>query len=398
MTQPDIKPIIPVTEYRQRWYKVQAMMADQQLDFLVAYADDRAVFGPAHARWLANFPVHFEPVCILMPAQGDPLMLVGPESDEYARLVGQIADVRVLREFTHPDEDYPYSRIQSLAQIMAETGTNLESVRRVGLGGGGLISAAVLAAFQSTLPGVTWVDVENRLCELRAQKSSAEIEVIRYAYQIAQAGFEAAVAAIQVGVTEREVAAEIETVMRRAGAEGTGIDTIVASGPNSRPILARSTFRPIQANELVLLTIAPRYEGYHAAIGRPVLVGQPAEEIRQALEVAIKAQETCSQALRPGVEGRAVEAIGRQIVAAGGLEPYFLYSGVHSVGVIEFEPPIFGPSSPAQLKQDMVISIDIPMFNTPWGGLRIEDGYVITASGAEKLHQTPYRIEIAPNI
>lgn len=260
------------------------------------------------------------------------------------------------------------------------------------------MGAAILAAFQAALPGVTWVDVENRLCELRAQKSAAELEVIRFAYQIAEAGFEAAVAAIQVGVTEREVAAEIETAMRRAGAEGTGIDTIVASGPNSRPILARSTFRPIQANELVLLTIAPRYEGYHAAIGRPVLVGQPAEEIRQALEVAIKAQETCSQALRPGVEGRAVEAIGRQIVAAGGLEPYFLYSGVHSVGVIEFEPPIFGPSSPAQLKQDMVISIDIPMFNTPWGGLRIEDGYVITARGAEKLHQTPYRIEIAPNI
>ena len=66
MIQPDTKPTIPVTEYRQRWHKVQTMMAEQKLDFLVAYADDRAVFGPAHARWLANFPVHFEPVCILL--------------------------------------------------------------------------------------------------------------------------------------------------------------------------------------------------------------------------------------------------------------------------------------------------------------------------------------------
>ncbi len=398
MTRPDTKPTIPVSEYRQRWRKVQAMMAEQALDFLVAYADDRAVFGPAHARWLANFPVHFEPVCILLPVQGDPLMLVGPESDEYARLAGQIADVRVLREFTHPDEDYPYSKIQSLTEIMAERGAKLQSVRRVGLGGGGLMGATVQAAFKAALPNVAWVDVENKLCELRAQKSAAELEVIRYAYQIAQAGFEAALAAIRVGVTEREVAAEIETAMRRAGAEGTGIDTIVASGPNSRPILARSTFRRIQANELVLLTIAPRYEGYHAAIGRPVLVGQPAGEIQQALEAAIKAQEACSRALQPGVAGRAVEAIGRQIVAEAGLGAYFLYSGVHSVGVIEFEPPIFGPSSPAQLKQDMVISIDIPLFNAPWGGLRIEDGYVITPGGAEKLHQTPYRIEITPNI
>src|SRR5512139_2595594 len=113
MIQEHTRPIIPASEYPERWKKVQVMMAKQELDFLVAYADDRATFGPAHARWLANFPVHFEPVCILMPARGAPMMLVGPESDQYARLAGQIADVRILREFTHPDEDYPYSRIQS---------------------------------------------------------------------------------------------------------------------------------------------------------------------------------------------------------------------------------------------------------------------------------------------
>ena len=60
--------------------------------------------------------------------------------------------------------------------------------------------------------------------------------------------------------------------------------------------------------------------------------------------------------------------------------------------MIEFEPPIFGPSSPALLKENMIISIDIPLFHTPWGGLRIEDGYLITATGAEPLHQTPYII------
>jgi Xaa-Pro aminopeptidase len=389
----DPKPTIPILEYPARWVKVQGMMDEHGLDFLIAYADDRATFGPAHARWLANFPVHFEPVCILMPRQGEPAMLVGPESDEYARLAGRIADVRVLREFTHPNEDYPYSRIQPLSEIITETGQDLSKVKRVGLGGRGLMGADVLAALQAVLPGAEWVDMENALCDLRAQKSPAEIEVIRYAYKIAEAGFQAALDSTWPGVTERAVAAEIEAAMRRAGAEGTGIDTIVASGPNTRPILARSTFRPIEENDLVLLTIAPRYEGYHAAIGRVVLVGDPGDEIRHALEVAVQAQQACFRALRPGVEGRQVEAIGRQIVADGGLGPYFLYSGVHSVGVIEFEPPIFGPSSPATLKKDMVISIDIPMFNTPWGGLRIENGYLITERGAEPLHDTPYLIQ-----
>ena len=177
----------------------------------------------------------------------------------------------------------------------------------------GLDAAGVLAAFEKTLPQAEWIDVENALCDLRAQKSPAEITVIRYSYQIAEIGLQAALDTIAVGVTEREVAA--------------------------------------------------------------------------------RAQEACYHALRPGIEGREVEAIGRQIVEDGGLGKYFLYSGVHSVGVIEFEPPIFGPSSPAQLKKTMIISVDIPMFNAPWGGLRIEDGYLLTDTGVEKLHTTPYLIQ-----
>jgi Xaa-Pro aminopeptidase len=393
MIQPPARPTIPASEYPERWEEVQAMMIALELDLLIAYADDRATFGPAHARWLADFPVHFEPVCILMPRQGAPTMLVGPESDQYALLVGQIADVRVLQEFTHPGEDYPYARIQSLQDILIETGWQISTIGRVGLGGRGLIGADLLAAFQSALPDVEWVDVENDLCSLRAQKSPAEIVVIRHTYQIAQVGFRAAIDAIEVGVTEREVAAEIEAAMRRAGAEGTGIDTIVASGPNTRPILARSTFRPIEHDDLVLLTIAPRYEGYHAAIGRAVTIGNPGREIKHALNVAVQAQRACFKALRPGIEGRKIEAIGRRVVAEGGLGRFFLYSGVHSIGVIEFEPPIFGPSSGATLKENMIVSIDIPLFNTPWGGLRIEDGYVITADGAEPLHDTPYQIQ-----
>lgn len=382
-------PTIPADEFPKRWKMVQQMMADQKLDVLVAYADDRAVFGPAHARWMADFPVHFEPVCILFGPEGPPVMLVGPESDEYALLRGKITDVRVLAEFTHPDEDYPFSTMQNLGEIIAELGFSAGGAIRVGIGGRGLIGADLMAAFERSLPAAQWVDVENRLCDLRACKSPAEIAVIRHAYAIAESGLKAALETIVPGVSERAVAAEIESAMRRAGAEGTGIDTIVACGPNTRPILARSTFREIGRNDQVLLTIAPRYEGYHAAIGRPVLVGKPEAAIEQALEVALRAQTACFEALETGLEGRQIEAIGRRIVEQAGLGEYFLYSGVHSLGVIEFEPPIFGPSSDALLKENMVVSVDIPMFNAPWGGLRVEDGYLMGKQKAQKLNQTP---------
>jgi Xaa-Pro aminopeptidase len=393
MNTSDTRPVIPALEYPQRWRMVGELMANQDLDLFIAYADDRAVFGPAHARWLANFPVHFEPACILMTRDEEPVLLCGPESDEYALLAGQIPSVRVLQEFTHPDEDYPYSQIQSLAEVVAEKLPDRVKGLRAGLAGKGLMSALTWSAFQKALPAAEWFDIESEVCDLRAVKSAAEIEVIRYAYRIAETAINAGIQAVGVGVTEREVAAEIDATLRQEGAEGTGIDTIVASGPNTRPILARSTSRKIGANELVLLTVAPRYEGYHAAIGRPILVGDPGEDIWQAVDVAVKAQEACYKALRAGVEGREVEAVGRRMLEAAGLGQYFLYSGVHSVGVIEFEPPIFGPSSSARLRKDMIISIDIPLFNTPWGGLRVEDGYWITGGGAKRLNNTPYWIE-----
>lgn len=381
---------IPIEEFAQRWARVQTMMGEYDLDLVAAYADDRAVFGAAHARWLANFPVHFEPVCVLVPRSGQPILLCGPESDQYALTVGRIPDVRILREFTHPDEDYPFSIIQGLHEVVSEV-IDAE-VRRVGLAGRGLMAADLLASFHSALPQAEWVNVESAMCNLRSRKSPAEIAVIREAYRIAEIGLNAAVNAIRPGVTERAIVAEADAAMRRAGAEGTGIDTIVASGPNTRPILARSTFRTIADDDLVLLTVAPRYEGYHAAIGRPVLVGKVDAIVRQAAEVAWRAQEACYAAMRPGIEGREVEAIGRQVVGDAGLGDYFLYSGVHSVGVIEFEPPIFGPSSPALFQPDQIISVDIPLFNTPWGGLRMEDGFLMTETGAERLNHTPWLI------
>ena len=384
------RPTIPPEGYPRRWRRVQSLMEAEGLDLIVAYGNDRAVFGPAHVRWLADIPVHFEPMAVLVPLAGDPVVVCGPESDQYALRVGRVPDVRVLRELTHPDEDYPFSRIETLADVVAGLIGTARPVRRLGIAGMGLLDIATSAALRAALPDAAWVDVEHAICGLRARKSAAEIAVIRHAYRLAEAGIDAAVAAIHPGATESAVAAEAEAAMRRAGAEGTGIDTIVASGPNARPILARATFRQVERDDLVVLTVAPRYQGYHGAIGRPVLVGEPGREARGALDAARRAQDACSALIRPGIEGREVEAAGRWVMEAAGLGPNFLYSGIHSVGLIEFEPPIFGPSSTTTLEEDMVVSVDIPVFNAPWGGLRVEDGFLVTATGAERLDATPY--------
>ncbi len=360
------------------------MMEEKDLDLLLTYSDDKATAGAAHSRYLAGFAPHFEPVCIVVPPYGDPHLLTGPESEEYAKLTGKMENVHSLSEFTHPDEDYPYTLIKSFSEIIGKT-EDISRIKRIGVGGLDFMPVKTYTALKKAISSAEWVDSEADLCSLRAIKSPAEIEVIKRAYHIAEKGMEAAVASAKPGMVEREIAAEAEYVMRRAGSEGVGIDTIVASGANSRPILARTTQRKISRDDLVVVTLAPRYEGYHGAVARPILIGNPGDEIRRAAEAAYLAQEECRKLLRPGVEGRSVEAVGRATMAKTGLGEHFLYSGLHSVGVVEFEPPIFGPKSNEIIRENMVISIDIPVFNAPWGGLRVETGYLITSTGYQIL-------------
>ena len=394
MTNTEPGPTIPIEEYPQRWRKVQRLMDEQQIDLLLAYGDDRAVAGAAHVRWLANIPVHFEPMCVLVPRAGEPSLLCGPESDQYAIQVGQVRDVRILREFTDPAEDYPYSKIEGLAEIMADIAGGPGSVRRVGLAGKSLLGADTARALEAALPGAQWVDVDNLMCGLRAKKSAAEVAVMRHAYHIAEQGIQAAIGAVRPGVCERAVAAEADAAMRRAGAEGTGIDTICRIRPQFAAHLGPLHVADHRRDRPGAADCGAALRGYHAAIGRPVLVGDPGPEIRRALDAACRGQEACFRGLRPGRLGRDVEALGRQVMAEAGLGRYFLYSGLHTIGVVEFEPPIFGPSSATVLEENMIVSVDIPLFNAPWGGLRVEDGYLIAADGAERLNQTPYVIEI----
>lgn len=376
-------PIIPKEEYSLRWKAVQRLMEERDLDALFAYSDDRFTYGNAYARYYANFPAAFEPVLIFFTRTGDPILLTGPESDGYAAQVSVIDDIRVLAEFAHADEDYPFSTLMNLPDVLASVLS--APPRRVGITCPNLMDSNTGRVIRSAVGDAEIINMDDAVSNLRGVKSDAEIVMIRYAYQIAKKGMEAAIAAIAPGVTERQIAAEAEYAMRKMGSDGTGIDTIVASGPNARHILARATNRAVQENDVVIVTLAPRYEGYHGAIGRTVLVGEPDPRILEILNSQERAQELCSRAIVPGKRGAEVERLARETMASVGCEQNFLYSGLHSVGVIEFELPILGPSSTTLLAKNMVVSIDVPTFETPVGGCRTEDGYLVTDTGAEPL-------------
>lgn len=386
----DKYPVIPREEYPQRWLKVQTILEEQNLDMILAYADDRATYGTAYGRYFADMPVHFENMLIMFARGKEPVLLVGPETDGYAQLRSTIRDIRVLAEFSAEDEDYPFSTVIPLKEIVRDVVG--ESVKRVGLAAKVHMSATLYEAIQAALPGVEFVAADKSLEEIRGIKTEAEIEVIRYAYKIADLGMQAAIDAIRPGVTEREVAAEAEYAMRKAGCEGYGIDPMVASAENTDHIIARTTFRTIQEGDVVCVTLAPRYEGYHGACARTILVGEQDEKFMKALKASIKAQETCGANLIAGNVGSEVEQMGRDIMEKAGFGKNFMYSGLHSVGVTEFEPPILGPSSKTVIQNNMVISVDIPLYEADIHGFRTESGYLIKDGKPEILTAIPYMI------
>ena len=387
MTMPP-GPTIPEAEFTTRRDLLRAAMAEERIDLFIAYSDDRATFGQQHSRYLFNYQPHFEPAFSIIPADGEAQIATGPESDQFVLSTSWCRQVRVVDLFAHADEEYPHTAVHAMADLLA----SLSDGGRVAIAGLDALPHRAWRALRSATSAEI-VDGAALLMRLRAVKSPAEIAVIRHAYRIAEAGTMAALRAIAPGISEREVAAEAELVMRRLGSEGMGIDTIVAAGSErTRPILARTTTKPIPAGDHVLLTIAPRYEGYHGAIGRVAAVGTIRPEIEAAVAVAIMAQDAVVAALKPGATGSRVDRIARDVCRAAGLEQYFAYSGVHSVGVAEFEPPILTSWYTEPLAAGMVFSIDIPVFGAPWGGLRIEDGFLIGPEGSEPLQGLPREI------
>lgn len=380
-------PVISEAEFKQRQNNLKSKMKEEGFDLLILYANDGAVFGQEYTRWLFNYQPHFEPACVLMPAEGEPVLLTGYESQEYVYASSYCDNVHVVDEFIYGAHDFPFAEIVSLKQSIARVRNELgREFNKIGIAGSDKMSHAFYLQLEEVLGKGMLLPADSLVMDLRLIKTESEIKVIEHAYYIAESGVKAAIEAIAAGKTERQIAAEAEYVMRSLGSEGMGIDTMVASGKrNSAPIIARTSFRKIQNNELVVLTIAPRYEGYHGAIARPVIIGEVDKKVEVAIEAAIEAQEAAQALLKPGSEGYQVDEASRKVIEEAGLAKHFVYTGGHSIGVSEFEPPSLNSQFKETIKENMIFSVDIPLFFNSWGGFRYENGFHITENGARPL-------------
>jgi len=227
---------------------------------------------------------------------------------------------------------------------------------------------------------------------LRLVKDDGEVARIEAACAIADAALAVVAPMLDDGPTEAAFALELDSEMRRRGADDVSFETIVAAGPNgSRPHHTPSR-RPVERGDLVVVDFGAMVEGYHSDMTRTIAVGGPdALDDTQArmVSVVMESQAAGVAAVWDGASTRDVDAACRGVIEAAGWGDAFVHGTGHGVGLDIHEDPRVSRAADATLRAGHVVTVEPGVYLPGHGGVRIEDTVVVTESGCRTLTRAP---------
>ena len=231
----------------------------------------------------------------------------------------------------------------------------------------------------------TLVSTTDIADKLRAIKDEEELDLLTKAVEIADQALDQVSSTIEPGVTEQEVAWELEKAMRERGAEAIAFDIIVGAGPNGALPHHHADDTVIKQGDAVVIDMGSTYQGYCSDLTRTIVVGEPDETFRRVYDTVLRAQEAAEEKVTAGMTGGEVDAISRDIIAEAGYGDNFGHSLGHGVGLAVHEYPRVGSKSEEPLENDMVFTIEPGIYLSGWGGVRIEDVVVLENGKARVL-------------
>lgn len=378
-----LRPLgIPALEYRDRLAGLRKAMNESKLDMMILFGDEHR---QGDVRYVSGYRPMLEFSAVVIPESNDPILLCGPECLTLAQQTSVIEDVRICADLQIPGEEYPNIDMVSFRSIMASLNKK-SKIARLGIPHLALVSSFLRESLGRALDDVEIIDAKAALDQLRAVKSPNELAIMRRNYEIANAAMLAGVQYATPGLRETDVAAEMAAYMWRRGPEQVSHVMMVASGLKTQAALSfPSDKKKLCEGELVILGLGVVYEGYFSDHSTTVFLGDPPPEIARAMRVCWEAKEAAIEAVRPGVEGHVVDRVARDIVEKAGFGPNCSYGVGHGVGLQHVEYPMLGPTTPVELRPGMVFAIDVGLWDLPYGGIRFEDGILVTETGVERL-------------
>ena len=217
------------------------------------------------------------------------------------------------------------------------------------------------------------VPVDGLVESLRAIKEPEEIELITQAVAITDEALNYIQGEISTGMSEMEVAWEIEKFLRENGSQSIPFDVMVASGPNSVLPHAKPSPRTIQSGEPIIIDIGARVGGYSSDLSRTICLGTPSNTFNKVYDTVLGAQLTAMAIIKEGMTGEEADSIARIVIEEAGYGEAFGHGLGHGIGLASHELPRLGPNSTEQLVEGMVFTVEPGIYLTDWGGVRIED-------------------------
>lgn len=375
-----------MTETQKRLQDVRQILRAKNLDAALVYFDELNV---ANGWYLTGWCGQFEKGAVLVPVEGEPILLGGPESEPFAKAESAITKVRCFPVFMVPEEEYPNATIIDFKQLNLELMREGTILKRIGIVGTTTIPHQVYLDFSAGFEGVELVDITDEYEDLRAYKSAWEAEQLIKAAQLCDLAYDKMLAAIRPGAYEFEVAAAGEAICRAGGANSFAYSTIVGSGARAKAVVPTATNRVMQDGELVMVGIAPRINGYAGTFGDTIPVnGVFTQRQKDLLNHMRETMRLTKDMLKPGMTGREIDVPGRKYYEKHGLADYIVCPFAHSIGLMEAEAPFFGPNGDFELVPGMAVMVDVSFFGHPeLHGGRIETGYIITETGCKPMSE-----------
>jgi Xaa-Pro aminopeptidase len=239
--------------------------------------------------------------------------------------------------------------------------------------------------------------IEDPVRSLRLIKDPSELDRLRRAGQLGSQGYDLVCGLIGEGVTERELAKELELFWLRQGGEKVAFKPIIAFGPNSSKPHHHPSDARLQPGQPVLIDIGVTLDDYHSDMTRVVFYQTADPEIAEIYEIVLKAHQAATEACRPGITAGELDKVARDIIAQAGYVEQFSHSLGHGIGLEVHEAPGLRQKKPDNdmvLQAGMVITIEPGIYLPGKGGVRIEDTVIVTPNGTEDLTQRPKELKI----
>ncbi|HVF09714.1 MAG TPA: aminopeptidase P family protein [Abditibacteriaceae bacterium] len=246
-------------------------------------------------------------------------------------------------------------------------------------------SVATLEEITKLLKPATPVATQRTVEKLRLHKDAEEIALTRRAVAVIDHCFDHICGVMKPGMTECEVSDELSSAMRARGASGPSFTTIVASGLRSALPHGVASDKVLQSGDLVTIDMGAIVDGYCSDMTRTVCLGKPQRRQQEIYEIVWRAQSEAAAALRPGLGCKAADALARKAIEEAGYGQYFGHGLGHGVGLNIHEPPRLSKWGKGKLEPGMLVTCEPGIYLEGWGGVRIEDMLLITATGAEVL-------------